>query len=562
MRMTTVRRVLLPTALAIVAWSSRADAQDVLLRGRDHGARPPSWIVAALEADKTAFEFRRAWKGVLSRAKERRVSLTLRGTQTTGIAPARAARLGTVVQGLMRVPVLPLLFSNSVQPYARTVLQTRLFDVRPGAASVTTLYDEMSQRLFRITGEVDQWSRVRDRDTVYEGNNNGGPPELGRLLKEVFDQADRRIDFSRFDRDGDGFVDVVALVQPENGGECRNTNIWSHRWTYEKATGGGLAYQTNDGVKISDYVITSALDCNGGIAAIGTFAHEIGHSLGLPDLYATTLPDPVNDGAGWWSLMATGSYNLPASPAFLDAWSRSELGWLRVDTHAAAANNVLLPASYSGGSAIRLNIPRAEGEYFLLENRQPYGFDRHLVGAGMLVWHIDSAFIAQHLEPNDLENDPRHKGVTLIEADGRFDLNQMGGVADDSDPFPGSLAKTELSALTSPTSNGFSGASGIALRNIRLRSDTVVFDLGYAPGAVATSGATASQTGGPLALISFVRTVTQEDLSWLRTLGYKVLQVFAETRSVYVQAPATTRGELKANPAIMNATVQMRAPRH
>ena len=67
---------------------------------------------------------------------------------------------------------------------------------------------------------------------------------------------------------------------------------------------------------------------------VGVIVHEMGHLLGLPDLYPTSIAgqvitDNVFSGAGVFDLMAYGIWgnNLlqnPANPAHLSAWSKSD----------------------------------------------------------------------------------------------------------------------------------------------------------------------------------------------------------------------------------------------
>ena len=56
-------------------------------------------------------------------------------------------------------------------------------------------------------------------------------------------------------------------------------------------------------------------------------AHEYGHALGLPDLYDRDRTP--SEGLGTWCLMAGGSNNNGgATPAFMSAWCRWQLGWV------------------------------------------------------------------------------------------------------------------------------------------------------------------------------------------------------------------------------------------
>ena len=70
------------------------------------------------------------------------------------------------------------------------------------------------------------------------------------------------------------------------------------------------------------------------IYPIGTFCHELGHVLGLPDLYDTSENSAA--GIGVWGLMGAGNWQRQTSPAYMSAWSRYRLGF----THPIILENV------------------------------------------------------------------------------------------------------------------------------------------------------------------------------------------------------------------------------
>jgi len=466
---TTIRSLLL-SLLGAVCIASAAPAQDILEAGRRHGATPPRQVMERLARDPNVFEFRRAWKRELQSVRTARANLAARGIQVARMAPRQAAAYGAALTGTFRVPVILVLYANtSTAPYPAADLQERLYGAT--GLTLTTYYDEVSRGLFHLTGSVYDWVRVSEDDSYYEGLSKGLDPatsKVGDLIVEALDQLDATVDFSVYDRDGDGYVDFIAIVHAESGGECSSasSNIWSHRWTLESWT--GKTYLTNDGVRISDYVIQPALKCGSTeMIDIGVFAHEYGHALGLPDLYAT---NSANGGIGVWGLMGGGHANQPSSPAHLSAWSKAELGWIPVVTVSKDSIGLVVEPAETTGSVYRIDIPNATGEYFLLENRQRLGFDKHLLGTGLLIWHVDSLKVAQGRLLNTIQNDTNRKGIDLEEADGLAGLDNPNGYGGPGDPFPGTSGKTRFDDSTNPNSRANAGggsiASGIALSNI------------------------------------------------------------------------------------------------
>ena len=500
--------------VAVGSLPNRAGAQDIVQAGRAHGVELPASGRAILAKDPTAFEFRRAMKSKL------RTAQILRGTRRgllpsygpngaataastgTSSGPQLGTRIGSgpVVSGVAKVAVIPVRYANTVaEPWPASNLQQRLFTGPSGSETLTELYTEMSRGLLTMTGTVYPWTSVAGNDTEYEGaagNNGLGGAGLWSLLKATLDAADATIDFSQYDDDNDGYVDLVAFVQPEAGGECGGSNnMWSHRWVVEGAASQAKGpsdviangYATNDGVRISDYVLQPALNCGTPATpiSIGVFAHEFGHALGLPDLYPTSST-ATGEGIGAWGLMGAGNWNIPTSPAHMEAWSKVQLGWVPVQTLTTDATHVVMDPIETTGSVIRLNVS-GTSEYFLLENRQRIGSDVALRGTGLLIWHVDSTTIIDKWPSNSIQNVTTHKGLDLVEADGLARLDKSDGYrGGPGDTFPGSANVTSWTLTTSPSSNGYGRTSGISITNIVESNKQISFDITFVPpGAIA-----------------------------------------------------------------------------
>jgi M6 family metalloprotease-like protein len=305
------------------------------------GVEMPQAYFDRIKENPKAFQFKHAWIDKSKRIKRNRMmqSMTSSKLQPT---PSYSQE-GTVVSGTIGVPVFMVKFHNTgANPYPASNLQTELFDGPWATGTMTEFYNEISYGNLSLTGTVHDWFQLNYNDTYYEGSNNGIGPDskVGELLKETLDYWDSFVDFGQYDNDGpdgipnsgddDGYVDFVSFVHAESGGECGNSNIWSHRWSY--SGWWGSSYTTNDArsgggsIKVEDYTIQPALACDGTtMIQIGVFCHEFGHTFGLPDLYDTNAG---SQGLGHWALMASGPWNQPASPSHMCAWSKMELGWI------------------------------------------------------------------------------------------------------------------------------------------------------------------------------------------------------------------------------------------
>ena len=141
----------------------------------------------------------------------------------------------------------------------------------------------------------------------------------------------------------------------------------------------------------------SAWDGDYGFASVGVHVHEYGHNLGLgdyrPDLQPCT-PEYGN-GTGGYFLMGYGNYgadiNHHSRPVLMSAYEKIKLNYLTPEVISTNKTNYLLPniEDYNSACKIVLNASAPE-EYFLIENRQPIGFDGGIPGGGLLITHFST----------------------------------------------------------------------------------------------------------------------------------------------------------------------------
>lgn len=225
------------------------------------------------------------------------------------------------------------------------------------------------------------------------------------MVVEACSLANKDINFADYDADNDGYVDNVFIYYAgynEAEGGPENT-VWPHRWWVYPGNYSGS--RTFDGKMVSDYACTSELQGNTGsrMCGIGTFAHEFGHVIGLPDHYHTE--DPDKNTLNYWSIMDMGSYlNEGRTPPAYSSYDRFFLGWLRPEELNTPSQRAVHPLSQSTtalthprGQAFLLSATShnllgslpSPAEFFMVEYRKKTGWDAFLPGEGMLIWHID-----------------------------------------------------------------------------------------------------------------------------------------------------------------------------
>jgi M6 family metalloprotease-like protein len=332
-----------------------------------------------------------------------------------------------------------------------------------GTGSFRDYYEDLSYGRYSTTASVTSWFQATENHDYY--GYSQGWSVAQQLVREAIIAADADVDFSQFDNDQDGRVDALLIVHAGAGAEEGNqTNIWSHRWSLWDQE------LELDGVMLSDYTIQPEMQ-NQSQAAIGVYVHEFGHNLGLPDLYDT---DYSSSGVGTWCVMSGGSWGGPMgggahTPVRFSAWCRKELGWATPYEVLGEMPAHSLAACTTNDSLLSITHPDAPDQSFLFECRPKVGWDQHLAGEGLLIYHIDDNQGGNSNEAQFL--------VDVEQADGLRDLNQGYG-ADGGDPFPGSSMNTDFDESTSPSSlyYGLDG-SPVAIRNISLSANA---DTAYA----------------------------------------------------------------------------------
>ncbi|HKP76516.1 MAG TPA: M6 family metalloprotease domain-containing protein, partial [Longimicrobiaceae bacterium] len=452
-------------------------------------------LVVQVQQQPERFEFRRAWRGKTQRVRAARTQLERAQGPRLSISMLQGA--GAALTGTFRVPVILGTYAGFTPPYSPAQYQTRLFGSGIGGYTAKSYYQEISRGVFTLDGTVTPWTALPQPASYYDPSS-ASDPMFGRTaeyLRDALASVSPTFDWGQFDNDGpdgipnsgddDGYVDAAAFIYPEAGKACGGPGIWPHRSTYSGWWGAPYTTQApahNGGfIKVDDYLIQGGVGCDRfSLMEFGTFAHEMGHALGLPDLYDTDSRDGTAEGLGEWDLMSSGNYLRESSPAHMGAWSKDFLGWVNVQTVTAPLTGYTLPPVYQAGTVLRYDLPSTR-EHFLLEHREASGSDAYLHGPGLLVYHVDEVVIDSTVWYNRVNAHPR-QGIALMQADGLDQLGLGQNRGDAGDPFPGSSIRRAFTGATTPGSNDNDGlASGLGLQNVTLTGSSLSFDLTVGP---------------------------------------------------------------------------------
>lgn len=400
--------------------------------------------------------------------------------------------------------------NHTPQDYAEIFFSTGTYPT----GSLSDYFLENSCGSFSIYGDVTQW---------YTSSYNYNISGQYNWMEEAVQLADPYVDFSQYDSDDDGVVDIAYLLHAGPAGEetMDPNDPWSWAWT------SGAGIPTNDGVIVDAYTLQPEEHGDGSIMGIAVTRHESGHILGqFPDLYdyddkldTTTYytpndwnDHPVQD----WCSMGYGGYGLfsyrygpgPAEhPTHYCGLFKTMVGWHEPVILEQSQPGVTILSTEGNDSASLYKIPinGSELEYFLIENRfsQHPGLFDHLdsdysafftfftpgpnpLDAGLIIMHVDEEMSNySYWGFNDGTPSKPHYGGVIEDAGYNPQIPwdstehtefwypyecQVGAA------FCLEDGQTSFTPRTTPDTDGYTGYSGIWITNISISGEVMTFD--------------------------------------------------------------------------------------
>ena len=431
-------------------------------------------------------------------------------------APERAPLVtraieGRELKGLVNMLVVLMRFRDHKDRKLPAPQEIEILMNRPGGdpilaptGSYRDFVHENSYRQFDILSHVVGWIDLPETEAYYAAGDSGlSGGRLDEAQKAALDSIERDpnlgINFATFDRDHDMAVGAVTFLHSGYAAEdttgddadtLRDNRIWSHR-------SDNPVWKSQSGFTVNNHCTASALYGSDGTepCRIGVLLHESAHMGNLDDHYDNHNGSDKSAGIGYWGLMGDhrGFDQSQRYPSHMTAWGKSQLGWIR-PTEITKSGEYRIRAVERTPEAYKISLGFPDGEYLLIENRQPIQFDRALppgIGGhgGLAIWHID--------ETKEDNSQPGHPGVTgwpengrhfkqaLLQADGEYDLehptNRDGNSGDGNDLFrrgfvdllgPGDTGKNPN---TDAYQNGVIRRTGIVISEISDSADEMTF---------------------------------------------------------------------------------------
>lgn len=266
-------------------------------------------------------------------------------------------------------------------------------------------------------------------------------------IYKALDAASASINFTDYDTDGDGIltpqelsiVYIMAGYESSwadvSGGE--QPGIWAHRSYFYNVDDPDYhkIYHTVQGVGLSDYMVVGEHALKNFLTPPTVICHESGHILGLKDYYKTDYAPGDWDAyeVNYLSPMALGCYGFATvedllqynyTSTYMDAFSQNLLGYCTPET--ITQDGVYTVSTVDSGAGYNsYKIPTmADGEYFLVENRQFENYDRGLAGpygypvdnatGGLVYWHIDENIYNAYAANNAVNNADHRPAVMPV----------------------------------------------------------------------------------------------------------------------------------------------------
>ncbi len=305
---------------------------------------------------------------------------------------------------------------------------------------------------FDVVGPV-----TLDNPRSYYGANNGSTLDIraSQMIVDACVKADEAgVDFTRYDNNKDGLVDFVFVIFADkgeaDGGPAES--IWPHHWYVKQ---GAKKTCIVDGLYIDDYACAAEKNGRTGKrTGIGTFCHEFGHVMGLPDYYDTKSGINYSNRLTprYWSIMDVGSYlNDSKTPPNYSAYDRYYLGWLTPTNLGTQEQRITLNpigtegyVTYQVTNSGKLVPAQKEETVYYIECRERIGWDRYLPGHGLLVWQVKySKSVWNNNAPNNTAYAPRY---TLLSATG-----STTDIGTSSDSYPGKMEITSKQLTSNRT---------------------------------------------------------------------------------------------------------------
>ncbi|MGN0613449.1 MAG: dockerin type I domain-containing protein [Porcipelethomonas sp.] len=251
--------------------------------------------------------------------------------------------------------------------------------------SMSAFYSRSSKGALNLKGSVFRYT-AKENQSAYD-------TDKAKLAMECYSAFEDSEDFTKYDGNGDGYIDATLFTVPTKAGD---TDWWPCAGPL------GRDEYSVDGMKIGHIITGNAQieSQNDYYNFNSSYLHEMGHCMGLPDYYLFS----GGDGEGMHGYAGSELMDMDATTDF-SAFSKLQLGWFRenqvnfYDSSKGTQTFTLNNAQTDSGNCIIIPNGSVDGqyqsEYFIIEystddrnNSNPQWFQK--TADGIRIYHIDA----------------------------------------------------------------------------------------------------------------------------------------------------------------------------
>jgi len=322
-------------------------------------------------------------------------TVTENNSGSSSISVGPGYRVGSFPVGLQSEKLLVIKAKLSDKDFTTPMAQINM----TMSSGVRSYYEEVSYNQTVIVSTIIPKNYTMPKSEYDYGLDSGtNEPNVEKLVEDALTAAKSDVDSL-----GNYSIFKHIVVVHSGDDEAMPPNdpaAITSQFIYRE---GGALF-TIGGVKIMNACVVSDKD------PLGVIVHELGHSMGLPDLYDYSIAPQGHgdDFVGPWDLMAEGSWNprpYGTSPSHQTTWGKIKLGWITpskiVNINQSSIQSghnvtVLLAPEELNSGTIAIRILLNNGTYYLVESRWNIGYDAALPSGGVLVLYCDDSKLSGH----------------------------------------------------------------------------------------------------------------------------------------------------------------------
>ena len=245
-----------------------------------------------------------------------------------------------------------------------------------------------------------------DRYSVSPNNFDVDRRRVRKLVEDTMTALEKELDFSRYDN-----ILIMPGVHTLPGKGygmmcyCANPGML----TGVRGNPRFVTLRSQSGKEFSGGVFVGTIN-----APLGMLAHDFFHALGgiyqntrlVPCLYNFERQAEASRRHEWeyctnymgpWDVMSSHYVRPDSPPPGISSFTKIRLGWITTEQveliRPGESRFVTLSPLEMKGKTLSVKIPLEGGLYYLLENRQPAGYDKVLPDSGILVVRINPAAV-------------------------------------------------------------------------------------------------------------------------------------------------------------------------